>query len=69
MQGNVGASNRRGPGATICLDDIAVNHQSSLPQWDKVGHRPQRAADEALDLLVSAPHPPQRRIPWGAGNR
>ena len=54
VQGDVAAADRRGAGAAVGLEHVAVDDHLALPQQPHVAHRPQRAADQALDLLGAA---------------
>jgi hypothetical protein len=50
-RGHVGAGDRRGAGATIGLQHVAVDQDAALAQGGQVEHAAQAAADQALDLL------------------
>ncbi len=54
MQGDPAAADRRRAGAAVGLQHVAVDEDLALPQRAHVDHRPQRAADEPLDLLGAA---------------
>ena len=54
VQREVAAADRRGAGAAVGLEHVAVDDHLPLAQQPHVAHGAQRAADEALDLLGAA---------------
>ena len=53
-QRDPGAGNRRGAGAAIGLDDVAIDDDLPLAELGQVDHGAQRAADQPLDFLRPA---------------
>jgi hypothetical protein len=54
VQGEVAARDCGGAGTAVGLQHVAVDHHLALAQHPHVAHRPQRPADEPLDLLGAA---------------
>src|SRR5579862_2326026 len=61
--GDIGAADRSATGATVGLQDVAVQVDRSLAERLEIDHRAQRPADQALDLDRPAALPPARRLP------
>src|SRR5205823_529510 len=66
-QRDVGAGDRGRPRAAVRLDHVAVDLESAFPEDVEICDRPQRASDQALDLVRPAADPPLDRLPWRAG--
>jgi len=66
-QGDVGAGDGRRAGAAVGLHDVAVHGEGALAQEVEAGDRPQRAADEPLDLVGAGAHAPQGGLAGAAG--
>ena len=56
-QGHEAAGDGGGARAAVGLDHVAVHPHRALAELGAIGHRAQRAADEALDLLRAAARP------------
>ena len=54
LERHPGAGDRRGAGAAIGLDDVAIDDDLALAQGLEVDHRPEAAADQPLDFLGAA---------------
>ena len=54
VERDVGAADRGGAGAAVGLEHVAVDGDLALAERDQVADRPQRPADEPLDLLGPA---------------
>src|SRR5436305_11178278 len=67
VEGDIAAGDRGGAGAAIGLDHVAIDADLPLAHRGEVGHRPQAAADQALDFLGPAALPAARRLAVGAG--
>ena len=68
-EGHEGAGDGGGAGAAVGLDDVAVDPEGALAEGLHVDDRPQRAADEALDLVGAAGgRPPRPASRWRAGD-
>ena len=65
--GDEGAGDRRGAGAAVGLQHVAVERDGALAQRVEVEHAAQRAADQALDLLRAAALLAARRLAVAAG--
>ena len=64
VQRDVAAADRRGTRTAVGLQHVAVDDDRALAEHRQVAHRPQRPADEPLDLLrapAAAPAPRGRR--------
>src|SRR5919204_590441 len=60
--GHVGAGDGRAARAAVGLEDVAVEPERALPQDLETGDRPQRAADQPLDLDRPAALPAARGL-------
>ena len=63
VQGHVAAADRRGAGAAVGLEHVAVDDDLALAQGRHVAHRPQGPADQPLDLLAAARRPAVLDLP------
>jgi hypothetical protein len=63
----VGAGDRRGAGAAVGLEHVAVERDRALAEEREVEHAAQRPADQALDLLRAAALLAARRFAVAAG--
>ena len=61
VEGDVGPADRGGAGAPVGLQHVAVHGDLHLAQGHQVAYRPQRPADQALDLLGAT-----GLLPWAA---
>ena len=69
VQRDVAAADRRGAGAAVGLEHVAVDGDLHLAEHGEVGHRAERPADETLDLLRAARLLALRRLAVGALRR
>src|SRR5579875_413552 len=53
-QGDVGAGNRGGAGTAVGPEHITIEQYRTFSELVELGHRPQRAADQPLDLVCAA---------------
>ena len=67
MQRHIAAGDRRGAGAAIGLQHIAVDADLALAERGEIGDGAQAAADQPLDFLGAAALPAARRLAVGAG--
>src|SRR5439155_16393649 len=65
----VTAGHRGGPRSSVRLQDVAVDDDLALAQRGEIAGRPQRAADEPLDLLRSPALLSLGRLAIGPGMR
>src|SRR3954453_23886595 len=63
---HIGPADRGAAGAAVGLEDVAVEPERPLAERAEVRHRPQRAADQPLDLDRPTALLPPRRLPVGA---
>src|SRR6201987_2612360 len=69
MERHIAAGDRGCAGASIRLQDIAVDLDLALAQLPEISHRPQAAADQPLDFLRASALPAARRLAVGARRR
>ena len=68
-QRHPGAGDRGGAGAAVRLQHVAIDGDLPLAEARQIHDRPQRSADQALNLLAAAGNLAGRRLALGSGQR
>ena len=63
------ASDRRGSGAAVGLDDVAIDPDCALTEIGQFRHRSEGSTDQPLNLLCASADFPRRRFTLRAGRR
>src|SRR6516164_5440417 len=69
VQRHIAAGDRRGPGAAVSLQNVAIDPDLTFAEPGQIDDGPQAAPDQPLDLLGASALPATGRLAVGAGRR